>query len=181
MVCDRCIYVIRTILTDMAIDPVSVRLGEVDLGDQVLDSARLAEFGERIEALGFELISDRKSRLIETVKTLIIELLDKPALLETVKLSEYLSSNLHHDYSHLSNLFSSVEGTTVEQYFIQQKIEKVKELLIYDELTLTTIADRLGYSSVAHLSRQFSKVTGQTPSQFRKRRDARQRRPLDKP
>lgn len=181
MVCDRCIYVIRTILTDMAIDPVSVRLGEVDLGDQVLDSARLAEFGERIEALGFELISDRKSRLIETVKTLIIELLDKPALLETVKLSEYLSSNLHHDYSHLSNLFSSVEGTTVEQYFIQQKIEKVKELLIYDELTLTVIADRLGYSSVAHLSRQFSKVTGQTPSQFRRLRDSRQRRPLDKP
>lgn len=87
---------------------------------------------------------------------------------------------MFHDYGYLSNLFSSVEGVTIEHYFINQKIEKAKELLVYDELTLTQIAFRLGYSSVAHLSRQFKKVTGQTPSQFRQTRDLGQRKPLDK-
>ena len=180
MVCDRCIYVIRNILNEMDIAADSVRLGEVDLGDRVLDEDQLSTFGQRIEALGFELISDRKSRLIETIKTRLIELLNSPEQLEELRLSDYLGQNLHHDYSHLSSLFSSVEGITIEQYFIQQKIEKVKELLIYDEMTLTAIADRLAYSSVGHLSRQFKKVTGQTPTEFRKLRDTRQRRPLDK-
>ena len=91
-----------------------------------------------------------------------------------------LAKDLAHDYSYLSNLFSSVEGITIEKYLIQQKIEKVKELLVYDELSLTEIAYRLGYSSVAHLSRQFKKVTGQTPSQFKALRDSRQRKSIDK-
>jgi len=180
MVCDRCKLVIRSILDDMHIPSVSVDLGEVDLGDAVLDDDQLKAFHQRIEALGFELINDKKSRIIENIKTHLIKLLALQENIEKVKLSEYLSQHLFHDYTYLSNLFSAVEGVTIEQYFINQKIEKVKELLFYDELTLTQIADRLGYSSVGHLSRQFKKVTGQTPSQFKALRDSRQRTPLDK-
>ena len=98
---------------------------------------------------------------------------------ERVKLSQFLADRLFHDYTHLSNLFSSVEGVTIEQYFINQRIEKVKELIVYDEMSLTEIAYQLGFSSLAHLSRQFRKVTGQTPTQFKAQRDSR-RRPLDK-
>lgn len=178
--CDRCTLVIRNVLEEMGVEPVRVKLGEVDLGDRVLADDQLREFSERIEDLGFGLISDRKSRLIENIKKLLIALVQEPAGVEKIRLSDYLSERLFHDYSYLSNLFSSVEGVTIEHYFISQKIEKAKELLVYDELTLTQIAFRLGYSSVAHLSRQFKKVTGQTPSQFRQLRDMGQRTPLDK-
>ena len=180
MVCDRCKYVIQNILSEMHIKPVSVMLGEVDLGKQTLNETQLNNFRDRIEALGFELISDKKSRLIENIKKYVISLVQQPQDENRVKLSEYLSGKLFHDYTYLSNLFSSVEGITIEHYYIHQKIEKVKELLVYDELTLTEIAYRLGYSSVAHLSRQFKKVTGQTPSQFKTLRDNKQRKPLDK-
>lgn len=178
--CDRCTLVIRNVLEEMGVEPVRVKLGEVDLGDRVLADDQLREFSERIEDLGFGLISDRKSRLIENIKKLLIALVQEPAGVEKIRLSDYLSERLFHDYSYLSNLFSSVEGVTIEHYLISQKVEKAKELLVYDELTLTQIAFRLGYSSVAHLSRQFKKVTGQTPSQFRQLRDMGQRTPLDK-
>ena len=180
MVCDRCKYVIQNILHEMAITPVSVRLGEVDLGELELDEGQISKFREKIEALGFEIISDKKSRLIEDIKKHVITLVQNSDATEKVKLSEYLSKHLCHDYTYLSNLFSSVEGVTIEQYYINQKIEKVKEFLIYDEFSLTEIAYRLGYSSVAHLSKQFKKVTGQTPSQFKALRDSRQRQSLDK-
>ena len=180
MVCDRCRYVIQNILDEMNIRPVSVVLGEVDLGDVNLDDGQLELFRNKIEVLGFELINDRKSRLIENIKKQIILLVQRPETMEKVRLSEYLGEVLHHDYNHLSNLFSSVEGVTIEQFYINQKIEKVKEYLVYDEMTTTEIACRLGYSSVSHLSRQFKKITGQTPTQFRTQRDGRQRKPLDK-
>jgi len=180
MVCDRCKLAVNKVLDDMALQPVSVQLGEVDLGDHELQDVQLEDFRGRIEALGFELINDRKSRLIESIKKHIIALVRERDELEKVKLSEYLGEELHHDYTYLSNLFSAVEGVTIEQYFIHQKIERAKELLVYDELSLTEIAYRLGYSSLAHLSRQFKKVTGMTPSYFRQLRDARQRQPLDK-
>jgi AraC-like DNA-binding protein len=180
MVCDRCRFAVRDILDVMGISHVAVHLGEVDLGDQVVDEEQLDEFRHRIEDVGFELISDRKSRLIEGIKSHIIALLQEEPGPEKVTLSTYLSDRLHHDYRHLSSLFSSVEGVTIEQYFINQRAEKVKELLVYDELSLTEIAYQLGFSSVSHLSGQFRKVTGQTPSQFKKLRDARQRNPLDK-
>ena len=180
MVCDRCKLAVNNVLDDMALQPVSVQLGEVDLGDHELLDAQLEDFRGRIEALGFELINDRKSRLIESIKKHIIALVRERDELEKVKLSDYLGEELHHDYTYLSNLFSAVEGVTIEQYFIHQKIERAKELLVYDELSLTEIAYRLGYSSLAHLSRQFKKVTGMTPSYFRQLRDARQRQPLDK-
>jgi AraC-like DNA-binding protein len=180
MVCDRCRFAIEGILDDMAVEYVSVGLGEADLGDRDLDEAELEAFREKAEALGFELIGDRKSRLIEGIKSNIISLLGESPESGKVKLSTYLADRLFHDYSYLSSLFSSVEGVTIEQYFINQRIEKVKELLVYDELTLTQIAYRLGFSSLAHLSRQFRKVTGQTPSQFKALRDNSQRQPLDK-
>lgn len=180
MVCDRCRFAIEGILDDMAVRYVSVSLGEADLGDRELDDDELAEFRKRAEALGFELIGDRKSRLIEGIKANVIALLGESPETGKVKLSTYLADRLYHDYSYLSSLFSSVEGVTIEQYFISQRIEKVKELLVYDELSLTEIAYRLGFSSLAHLSRQFRKVTGQTPSQFKALRDSSQRRPLDR-
>jgi AraC-like DNA-binding protein len=164
----------------MGISPVSVALGEVDLGDLDLGADQLKDFSERLHAVGFEILNDKKSRLIENIKKHVIVLVQQPEQMEQTRLSEYLASHLFHDYTYLSNLFSAVEGMTIEQFFINQKIEKVKEFLVYDELTVTEIAYRLGYSSVAHLSRQFSKVTGQTPSRFKALRDSRQRKSLDK-
>ena len=180
MVCDRCILAIKDVLAQLDLSARSVQLGEMDLGEAKLEGEQLEQFQKKIEALGFELINDKKTRLIENIKAAVIALVQAPEPAEKVKLSEYLSRRLFHDYTHLSNLFSTVEGVTIEQYCINQKIEKTRELLVYDELTLTEIAHRLGYSSVAHLSRQFKKVTGMTPSQFRQLRDGRQRLSLDK-
>lgn len=180
MVCERCKLVIQNVLDELSIAYVSVSLGEVNFGDSEPDKASLQQFDQRIIQLGFEIINDRKSQLIENIKKQVIALVHQPEQIEKVRLSEYLGNQLFHDYSYLSNLFSSVEGMTIEQYLINQKTEKVKEYLVYDELSITEIAYRLGYSSVAHLSRQFKKTTGQTPSQFRALRDSRLRKPLDK-
>ncbi len=180
MVCDRCKMVIQNVLDELELKPQAVYLGEVDFGDATIEAQVLEQFQNKIVPLGFEIINDKKTRLIENIKKQVISLVQQPQAPHKVKLSEYLSNQLHHDYSHLSNLFSTVEGVTIEQYFINQKIEKTRELLVYDELTLTEISYRLGYSSVAHLSRQFKKVTGMTPSQFKQLRDSNQRQSLDK-
>jgi len=180
MVCDRCKMAIQSLLDELNLKPLSVTLGEVDFGDEIVAATSLEQFREKIIPLGFEIINDKKTRLIENIKKQVIALVQQPEGAEKIKLSEYLSAQLFHDYTHLSNLFSTVEGVTIEQYFINQKIEKTRELLVYDELTLTEIAGRLGYSSVAHLSRQFKKVTGMTPSQFKQLRDSNQRKSLDK-
>ena len=180
MVCDRCKMVIQNVLDELNMKPLAVYLGEVDFGDETIEKEALEQFQKKIIPLGFEIINDKKTRLIENIKKQVMALVQQPQAAEKVKLSEHLSAHLFHDYTHLSNLFSTVEGVTIEQYFINQKIEKTRELLVYDELTLTEIADRLGYSSVAHLSRQFKKVTGMTPSQFKQLRDSNQRKSLDK-
>lgn len=180
MVCDRCRLVIRNQLAEMELSPMSVELGEVDFGEQALDNTTIDTIRKAIEPLGFELIDDKKGRLIERMKKAIIKLAQRQDGAEKIKLSDYLSQKLHYDYGHLSNLFSSIEGSTIEQYYIRHRIEKAKELLIYDELSLTEIADRLGYSSVAHLSSQFKKMTGMPPRQFKKMRDNSLRQPLDK-
>lgn len=125
------------------------------------------------------MIDDKKSQLIEKIKNTIVELVHYSEDQLETNLSEHISKKLHHDYNYLSNLFSEVEGTTIEKYLIAQKIERVKELLKYDELSLSEIADRLGYSSVAYLSNQFKKVTGLTPSYF-KQPGENNRKPLDK-
>ncbi|WDE10263.1 AraC family transcriptional regulator [Thalassomonas haliotis] len=179
MVCGRCKFVIENELKALGITPLSVSLGEVDFGSNTPEPVQLEVFRSRIETLGFELINDKKGRLIEQTKKHVIALVQQP-MGEKVKLSRFLSEHIFKDYNYLSNLFSSVEGITIEQFYIQQKIEKVKELLVYDELSLTEIAFRLDYSSVAHLSNQFKKITGFTPSDFKANCGSHARKAIDK-
>ncbi len=166
MVCSRCRMAVEAELNKAGLKARAITLGSVDLEEEPPKEA-LRNFNDGLVALGFELIDDRKSRIIEQVKNSIIELVHHSDEQVNVNLSTYLSTRLHYDYNYLSNLFSAVEGTTIEKYFIAQKIEKVKELLMYDELTLSEISDRLGYSSVAYLSGQFKKVTGLTPTYYK--------------
>jgi AraC-like DNA-binding protein len=123
---------------------------------------------QNLRALGFELLDNHKQKQIEKIKSLLIDLVQRAAIEEHFSLSEFLGKAMHKDYSYASRLFSGVEGMTIEQFFILQKIEKAKELLVYDELSLSEIAWKMGYSSVAHLSSQFKKLTGLTPSAFKK-------------
>lgn len=178
MVCNRCILVVEKELEKLDIIDATVKLGEVTL-NQELKPAQLLEFKSSIEQLGFELIDDKKSRTIEQIKNNIIQLVHHQEEPLSINLSNYLSQALGQDYNTLSHLFSEVEGTTIEKYFIAQRIEKVKELLVYDEMTLSEIANRLNYSSVAYLSNQFKKITGLSPSHFKQIR-ADKRKPLDK-
>lgn len=178
MVCARCMKTVTAIFREEGITPCGVRLGAVET-QEALDDGQVDRIAERLKAEGFELLSDQKSRLIEKIKNEIVQLVHHGELDEMkLKLSGYLAGRLQKDYTYLSNLFSSVEGTTVEQYFILQKIEKAKELLVYNELSLGEIAFRLGYSSVAHLSNQFKRVTGLTPSAFKKLKGD-HRKPID--
>ncbi len=167
MVCYRCKMVVRTELEKLNLYPVNVALGEVIIEEKQLFKEQSNKLSNVLKAVGFELIDDRRSKLIEQIKTFIIDRVHYKDEEPKKNYSELLSQHLHHDYSHLSNLFSEVEGITIEQYIINQKIEKVKELLMYDELSLSQIALQLGYSSTAHLSTQFKKLTGLTPSKFK--------------
>lgn len=167
MVCPRCVMVVRQILEDLKIDYHQITLGEIELKNSINESARI-KFSENLEKVGFSLIDDRKSRIIDQMKMLVIDRIHHPSEDSHFKWTELISESLHYDYKYLSTLFSSVEGITLEQYIIRQKIERIKELMIYDELTLTQIAYQLKYSSVAHLSGQFKQFTGMTPSQFKR-------------
>lgn len=178
MVCHRCIMVVQNELDKLGIHATNVKLGEAQLEKELSDEEK-NKLEKSLTQLGFELIDDKKSRIIEKIKTVIINLVHHQDNDNKTNLSDLLSKELHHDYHYLSNLFSEVEGTTIEKYFIAQKIEKVKELLVYDELSLSEIAFQLNYSSVAHLSNQFKKVTGLTPSHFKQIREDK-RKPLDK-
>lgn len=170
MVCNRCIMVVEGELNKLNIKAKEVKLGEVIL-DKELSTVQKTHLELALTPLGFELIDDKKSRTIEQIKNTIIEIVHHQKNNLKTNLSDLLSTKLNHDYNHLSNLFSEVEGTTIEKYFIAQKIEKVKELLVYDELTLSEIADQLNYSSVSYLSNQFKKTTGLTPSHFKQIKD----------
>lgn len=177
MVCPRCILVVEAEFAKLHIPVHQVSLGEVDTARD-LTLQEESQLKERLVELGFEWLDDKRTRLVDQVKTAIVQLIYKEQELKE-NLSDYLSNQLHLDYTYLSNLFSEIEGTTIEKYFIAQKIERVKELLVYDELSLSEIADLLSYSSVAHLSSQFKKVTGFTPTQF-KRQGASLRQTIDK-
>lgn len=168
MVCDRCIMVVQNELEKLGLDAKNIKLGEVILSKEIT-SLEKENLSKTLEPLGFEVIDDKKGRIIEKIKNIIIDLVHHQDSDVKTNLSDVLSDKLHHDYNYLSNLFSEVEGTTIEKYFIAQKVEKVKELLVYDELSLSEIANRLNYSSVAYLSNQFKKVTGLTPSHFKQR------------
>lgn len=180
MVCNRCILVVGQELEKLGLEPERITLGEVVLKTEPSD-AQLSRLDLVLEKLGFERIDDRKARLIEAIKKLVIaEIHYKDRQSRRLNWSSWLADQLHYDYSYLSSLFSSVEDITLEQYIIHQKIEKVKELLFYDELTLSQIAHQLDYSSVAHLSAQFKKVTGMTPTELKKLRpNQAARKPLD--
>jgi len=184
MVCDRCIRVVREELVKLGHDVRAVSLGEAEIGGTVTDG-QLLEIRSMLVQNGFELIEDKNAKIIEAIKTAVIQLVhhnhDTQPL--KIKYSEYISRAIGKDYHALSVLFSSVENITIEQYIIRQKIERVKELIKYDERSLSEIAYMMKYSSVQHLSNQFKSVTGFTPSQFKKLSPSQHhqhRKPLDK-
>ena len=172
MVCIRCKMVVKEELTKLGLHCTSVELGEAE----VLEKISTEQHGRIRTALlksGLELMDDKKSVLIQKIKNVIIELVHYSEEPLTINFSEFLSQKLNHDYTYLANLFSEVQGITIEKFLIAHKIERVKELLVYDELNLTEIAYKMHYSSVGHLSAQFKKVTGLTPSHFKQLRNKR--------
>lgn len=178
MVCQRCIMAVQEILQELNIGHESITLGDVVLRKS-LDKTQVVALQNRLQAIGFELLDDKKARIIQQVKTLVIQMVHYSAEIPNLNLSVYIAAQLHVDYTYVSHLFSEVEGRTIEQFTIAQKIEKVKELLAYDEKSLSEISDQLGYSSVAYLSAQFKKQTGLTPTFFKKMAKH-ERLPLDK-
>lgn len=166
MVCQRCIFVVDQIITNQNILIKSIHLGVVEFEENLTDH-QAEKLKNELENVGFEWLNDKEQMLITRVKTSLIRLLQSQPLILDVPLSAYLSQELVVDYHQLSQLFSQTESTTIETYFIALKIEKVKELLTYNEASLKEIAYQLNYSSVAHLSTQFKKVTGMTPTEFK--------------
>jgi YesN/AraC family two-component response regulator len=158
--------VVKAQVESKGLFPLSVNLGEVEI-EGTLSKDQLARLDASLKAFGFELIDNKKSQTIEKIKNAIITLVHHSHHHLNTNLSGFITSQIHQDYNYLSNLFSEVEGITIEKYFIAQRIERVKELNVYDELSLSEIADQLGYSSVAYLSNQFKKITGFTPSHFK--------------
>lgn len=170
MVCSRCKMVVKSELEKLGMEPTSVELGVIEFQRPVTKQQK-HDISVRLKEFGFELIDDKKSKAIEKIKILIIDLVHHKNNELNINLSEYISNHLFQDYALLSNLFSEVEGTTIEKYFILQKIERVKELLMYNEMSLSEIAFLLHYSSVAYLSNQFKKITGFSPSYYKQLKD----------
>lgn len=179
MVCDRCIMAVRQLLDKLGLKYKNIQLGEVELVKEP-SAKQVNDLKVALFKTGFELMDDKKARLVEKIKNVIVSLIQGYNEDEfNKKLSATLEEKLKMDYHYLTTLFSSIESITIEKYAILQRIEKVKELLMYDEMSLGEIADKLGYSSVQHLSQQFKKITGLTPSQFKQLKENR-RKPLDK-
>jgi AraC-like DNA-binding protein len=170
MVCGRCEMAVETELKKMELSIISIQLGEVEIASD-LDESQTILLSKNLDVLGFELLSDKGNRTIERIKNLIVDLVHYKKEPLKSNLSSYLSDDLRQDYSMLSKLFSEKEGITIEHYFIAQKIERAKELLIYNEMTLSEIAVQLNYSNVAHLSNQFKKTTGLSPTRFKQLKD----------
>ena len=168
MVCQRCLLAVEEVLKNSAIPFEQVITGEIHIKEKI-SKEQTNRLSSKLAAIGLELIDNRMSGLIEKIKQFVIKKArnDVSEKERKTKLSVYLSQHLHHEYTYLSSFFSSIEGRTIENYFIEQRIEKVKELLVYDEMTLSQIAFEMDYSSVAHLSNQFKKITGLTPSHFK--------------
>lgn len=172
MVSLRCQLVVKSELEKLGIKYTNVGLGEVDILSKI-SKDQLYNLAASLKLSGLELMYDERKILVERIKTTIIEMVHNKDDQIKTNLSDYLSQKLNHNYTYLSNLFSEVKGITIEQFYLSNKIEKVKELLVYDELNLTEIARKLNYSSVSHLSNQFKKMTGLTPSHFKKLRKKR--------
>lgn len=167
MVCIRCKMTVKAELEKLGIHYVSVDLGEADVKEN-MSKEQLGLLDTGLRKAGLELMDDKKSILVEKIKTVIIELVHYTDDQIKINLSDYLSEKLSYNYTYLANLFSEVKGITIEKFYLTHKIERVKELIVYDELNLSEIADMLHYSSVAHLSNQFKKITGLSPSHFKK-------------
>jgi AraC-like DNA-binding protein len=166
MVCIRCKMVVKSELKKLGLHYSSIELGEAELMEDISEE-QIYLLSQALKKTGLVLMDDKKSILVEKIKTIIIELVHYTDEQIKTNLSDYLTEKLDHNYTYLANLFTEVKGTTIEKFYLTHKIEKVKELLVYDELNLTEIADKLHYSSVAHLSNQFKKITGLTPSHFK--------------
>lgn len=167
MVCIRCQMVVKSELEKLGLNYAYVKIGEANILGNILPE-QLEELNLALKKSGLLLMDDKKSILVEKIKSAIIELVHYTDEQIKINLSDYLSEKLNYDYTYLANLFSEVKGITIEKFYLTHKIEKVKELIVYDELTLTEIAYKMHYSSVAHLSNQFKKITGLTPSHFKK-------------
>lgn len=179
MVCDRCVMVVRQQFDQLQLQYKNIQLGQVELNEEP-GAEKLEQLRLMLQQHGFELLDDKKAKTVERIKNSIVSLIHgKDADEFNLKLSAMLEEKLGMDYHYLSSLFSSVEGVTIEKYAILQRIEKVKELLMYDEKNLSEIAFEMGYSSTQHLSQQFKKVTGLTPSHFKQLKENK-RKPLDK-
>lgn len=177
MVCNRCITAVEDVFQNSGINLISVNLGWVETSAEISKS-EFIKLNENLQKIGFEILEDASLKQIESIKKLILEKVQNLDIDEDFLLSKYLSDRLNKEYSSISKVFSQTENITLEQYFILQKIEKVKELLIYRELTLSQIADKLGYKTVQHLSQQFKKTTGFSPSQFQELKE-KKRFPID--
>ncbi len=177
MVSNRCKMAVKEELRKLNLHFILVDLGEIEIMEN-LSKDELELFRIGLISTGLELMDDKKAVLIEKIKNVIIEMVHHSDEVLKVNFSDYLSEKLHHDYTYLANLFSEVQGTTIEQFIISHKIERIKELIIYGELNITEIAWKMNYSSVAHLSNQFKKMTGLSPSHFRNLKDKR-RTPIE--
>jgi AraC-like DNA-binding protein len=166
MVCIRCKMVVKDELTKLGLHCIMVELGEVEIAENITPRQH-EQIQTALLRSGLELMDDKKSMLIQKIKNVIIELVHYSEEPLRVKFSEYLSKKLNYDYTYLANIFSEVQGITIEKFIISHKIERVKELLVYDQLNLSEIAYLMHYSSVSHLSAQFKKITGLTPSHFK--------------
>ncbi|MDO9153821.1 MAG: helix-turn-helix transcriptional regulator [Paludibacter sp.] len=177
MVSLRCKMVVKEELKKLGLHFIVVDLGEIEIMEDLTDSQHDALKAALLDS-GLELMDDKRAVLIEKIKNVIVEMVHYTDDLPKINYSDYISEKLHYDYTYLSNLFSEVKGITIQQFIILHKIEQVKELMLYEELNLTEISYRLQYSSVAHLSNQFKKITGLTPSQFKLLKD-RRRTPIE--
>ena len=177
MVSNRCKMAVKAALKELGLHYILVELGEVEIMEN-LSLTQREQLTKALHCSGLELMDDKRGVLVEKIKTSIIEMVHHTE--ETIKFnfSDYLSKHLNHDYTYMSNLFSEIQGTTIEQFIIAHKVERIKELIIYDELNISQIAWKMNYSSVAHLSNQFKKVTGLTPSHFKQLKEKR-RSPIE--
>src|SRR6185436_18075038 len=177
MVSSRCKTAVKDVLKKLGLHYIILDLGEVDIMETISNESR-EELRTLLHAEGLELMDDKKAVLIEKIKNVIVEMVHHSDEVIKIKFSDFLSEKLNYDYTYLSNLFSEVQGTTIEQFIIAHKIERIKELIIYNELNMTQIAWKMNYSSVAHMSNQFKKNTGLSPSHFKKLKEKR-RSPID--